>query len=120
MRYIKLGTTGLDVSPIAIGAMTYGEPDRGHPVWSKGEEEARPLIRHALETGINFFDTANMYSNGSSEEILGRALKDFADRDAVVIATKLRHSMRSTIWSRPARCATSARRRCTRGSSRRR
>ncbi|MEV5910275.1 aldo/keto reductase [Streptomyces chartreusis] len=94
MQYTKLGTTGLDVSPIAIGAMTYGEPDRGHPVWSKGEEEARPLIRHALEKGINFFDTANMYSNGSSEEILGRALKDFADRDEVVIATKLRHPMR--------------------------
>ncbi|WP_433894653.1 aldo/keto reductase [Streptomyces sp. CA-111067] len=94
MQYVKLGTTGLDVSPIAIGAMTYGEPDRGHPVWSKGEEEARPLIQHALEAGINFFDTANMYSNGSSEEILGRALKDFADRDAVVIATKLRHPMR--------------------------
>lgn len=94
MDYVKLGTTGLDVSPIAIGAMTYGEPDRGHPVWSKGEEEARPLIKHALEAGINFFDTANMYSNGSSEEILGRALKDFANRDDVVIATKLRHPMR--------------------------
>ena len=62
MRYIKLGTTGLDVSPIAIGAMTYGEPGRGHPVWSKGEAEARPLIKHALAAGINFFDTANMYS----------------------------------------------------------
>src|SRR5690349_499165 len=95
MQYIKLGTTGLDVSPIAIGAMTYGEPDRGHPVWSKSEQEARPLIQHALDVGINFFDTANMYSNGSSEEILGRALKDFADRDAVVIATKLRHPMRT-------------------------
>jgi aryl-alcohol dehydrogenase-like predicted oxidoreductase len=94
MQYRKLGTTGLDVSPIAIGAMTYGEPDRGHPVWSKGEEEARPLIQHALEAGINFFDTANMYSNGSSEEILGRALRDFANRDDVVIATKLRHPMR--------------------------
>ncbi|WP_432877304.1 aldo/keto reductase [Kribbella sp. CA-245084] len=95
MRYIKLGTTGLDVSPIAVGAMTFGEPDRGHPVWSKGEDEARPLIQHALEAGINFFDTANMYSNGSSEEILGRALKDFAVRDDVVIATKLRHPMRT-------------------------
>ena len=94
MQYRKLGTTGLDVSPIAIGAMTYGEPDRGHPVWSKGEEEARPLIKHALDAGINFFDTANMYSNGSSEEILGRALKDFANRDDVVIATKVRHPMR--------------------------
>ena len=94
MRYVKLGTTGLDVSPIAIGAMTYGEPDRGHPIWSLGEQDARPLIKHALDAGINFFDTANMYSNGSSEEILGRALRDFADRDDVVIATKLRHPMR--------------------------
>jgi aryl-alcohol dehydrogenase-like predicted oxidoreductase len=94
MDYRKLGQTGLDVSPIAIGAMTYGEPGRGHPVWSLGEPEARPLIKHALELGINFFDSANMYSQGSSEEILGRALKDFADRDDVVIATKLRHPMR--------------------------
>jgi aryl-alcohol dehydrogenase-like predicted oxidoreductase len=94
MEYIKLGTTGLDVSPIAIGAMTYGEPDRGHPVWSLGEQDSRPLIKHALDAGINFFDTANMYSNGSSEEILGRALRDYADRDDVVIATKLRHPMR--------------------------
>jgi 1-deoxyxylulose-5-phosphate synthase len=94
MDYIKLGNTGLDVSPIAIGAMTYGEPDRGHPVWSLGEEDSRPLIKHALEVGINFFDTANMYSQGSSEEILGRALNDFGDRDDVVIATKLRHPMR--------------------------
>jgi 1-deoxyxylulose-5-phosphate synthase len=94
MRYIKLGSTGLDISPIAIGAMTYGEPDRGHPVWSLGEDDSRPLIKHALDTGINFFDTANMYSQGSSEEILGRALKDFADRDDIVIATKVRHPMR--------------------------
>jgi aryl-alcohol dehydrogenase-like predicted oxidoreductase len=94
MRYIKLGQTGLDVSPIAIGAMTYGEPNRGHPVWSSDEEASRPLIKHALDAGINFFDTANMYSQGSSEEILGRALKDFARRDDVVIATKVRHPMR--------------------------
>ena len=94
MRYIKLGTTGLDVSPVAIGAMTYGDPGRGHPVWSLDEKASRPLIRHALEAGINFFDTANMYSYGSSEEILGRALKDFANRDDIVIATKLRHPMR--------------------------
>jgi 1-deoxyxylulose-5-phosphate synthase len=94
VRYVKLGRTGLDVSPIALGCMTYGERERGHPVWSLGQEESRPLIRHALEAGINFFDTANMYSQGSSEEILGRALNDFADRDAVVIATKLRHPMR--------------------------
>jgi 1-deoxyxylulose-5-phosphate synthase len=94
MRYIKLGATGLDVSPVAIGAMTYGDPGRGHPVWSLDEETSRPLIKHAIEAGINFFDTANLYSYGSSEEILGRALKGFASRDEVVIATKLRHPMR--------------------------
>jgi 1-deoxyxylulose-5-phosphate synthase len=94
MRYIKLGSTGLDVSPIAIGAMTYGEPGRGHPVWSLGEDDSRPLIKHAVEAGINFFDTANIYSQGSSEEILGRALGDFADRDDIVIATKVRHPVR--------------------------
>ena len=94
MRYVKLGNTGLDVSPIAIGAMTYGEPSRGHPVWSLDEQASRPLIRYAIEKGINFFDTANMYSQGSSEEILGRALKEFANRDDVVIATKVRHPMR--------------------------
>jgi aryl-alcohol dehydrogenase-like predicted oxidoreductase len=94
VRYIKLGRTGLDVSPVAIGAMTYGAPDRGHPVWSLDEESSRPLIRHALEAGINLFDTANLYSYGSSEEILGRALKTYADRDDVVITTKVRHAMR--------------------------
>jgi aryl-alcohol dehydrogenase-like predicted oxidoreductase len=95
MRYLKLGSTGLDVSPIALGCMSYGESDRGHPVWSLDEEQSRPLIRQAVEAGINFFDTANMYSQGSSEEITGRALADFANRDEIVIATKLRHPMRS-------------------------
>jgi 1-deoxyxylulose-5-phosphate synthase len=95
MRYLKLGTTGLDVSPIALGCMSFGEPDRGHPAWSLDEEQSRPLIKQAVENGINFFDTANMYSQGSSEEITGRALKDFAIRDEIVIATKLRHPMRS-------------------------
>jgi 1-deoxyxylulose-5-phosphate synthase len=94
MRYIKLGSSGLDVSPIAIGAMSYGEPDRGHPVWSLDEADSRPLIKHALDAGINFFDTANLYSLGSSEEILGRALLDYANRDDVVICTKVRHPMR--------------------------
>jgi 1-deoxyxylulose-5-phosphate synthase len=94
VRYIKLGSSGLDVSPVAIGAMTYGEPGRGHPVWSLDEEASRPLIRHAIEAGINFFDTANLYSLGSSEEILGRALEDYANRDDVVICTKVRHAMR--------------------------
>jgi len=95
MDYIKLGRTGLDVSPIAIGAMTYGIPTQGHPSWSLDEEQSRPLIKQALDAGINFFDTANLYSLGSSEEILGRALNDFASRDDVVIATKLRHPMRA-------------------------
>ena len=89
MQYVKLGHTGLDVSPICIGCMGFGDPSRAYPTWSLDEEASRPLIRHAVEAGINFFDTANMYSNGSSEEILGRALKDFTNRDAVVIATKL-------------------------------
>jgi 1-deoxyxylulose-5-phosphate synthase len=95
MQYVKLGHTGLDVSPICIGCMSFGDPSRGHPAWSLDEGTSRPLIRHALETGVNFFDTANMYSNGLSEEILGRALKDFANRDAVVIATKLMAPMRN-------------------------
>jgi 1-deoxyxylulose-5-phosphate synthase len=94
MRYLKLGNTGLDVSPIALGCMTYGEPGRGHPTWSRNEADSRPLIKRAVEAGINFFDTANMYSQGSSEEITGRALKDFANRDDIVIATKVRHPMR--------------------------
>jgi aryl-alcohol dehydrogenase-like predicted oxidoreductase len=94
MRYSKLGSTGLEVSPIALGCMTYGEPGRGHPPWSLAEEASRPLIKQAVEAGINFFDTANMYSQGSSEEIVGRALADFTDRDEVVIATKVRHPMR--------------------------
>jgi aryl-alcohol dehydrogenase-like predicted oxidoreductase len=95
MRYRKLGTTGLDVSAICLGCMSFGVPSRGHPTWSLDEEQSRPLIKQALEGGINFFDTANMYSQGSSEEITGRALADFADRDEIVIATKLRHVMRS-------------------------
>jgi 1-deoxyxylulose-5-phosphate synthase len=89
MQYVKLGHTGLEVSPICIGCMGFGDPSRGYPAWSLNEEASRPLIRHAIEAGINFFDTANMYSNGSSEEILGRGLKDFSNRDSVVIATKL-------------------------------
>jgi aryl-alcohol dehydrogenase-like predicted oxidoreductase len=95
MQYAKLGHTGLDVSPVCIGCMGFGEPSRGYPAWSLDEASSRLLIRHALESGVNFFDTANMYSNGSSEEILGRALKDFANRDSVVIATKLSAPMRN-------------------------
>ena len=95
MQYIKLGHTGLDVSPVCIGCMGFGDPSRAYPAWSLDEEASRSLIRHAIESQINFFDTANMYSNGSSEEILGKALKDFTNRDSVVIATKLSASTRN-------------------------
>lgn len=89
MQYVKLGSTGLDVSRISLGCMTYGQPDRGNHEWTLDEEASRPLIRQALEAGINFLDTANVYSDGSSEEIVGRALRDFARRDEVVLATKV-------------------------------
>ena len=89
MDYVKLGTTGLDVSPICLGCMTYGEPDRGNHRWSLGEDQARPFFARALEAGINFFDTANVYSDGSSEEITGRALNALTRRDEVVVATKV-------------------------------
>jgi aryl-alcohol dehydrogenase-like predicted oxidoreductase len=94
MDYVKLGRTGLEVSRICLGCMSYGGPDRGTHRWSLPEEESRPFIKRALESGINFFDTANVYSLGSSEEILGRALRDFARRDEVVIATKVHGRMR--------------------------
>jgi aryl-alcohol dehydrogenase-like predicted oxidoreductase len=94
MNYVKLGRTGLDVSRICLGCMSYGGSNRGNHAWSLGEEESRPFIKRALEAGINFFDTANRYSLGSSEEILGRAVKDFARRDEVVIATKVYGRMR--------------------------
>jgi aryl-alcohol dehydrogenase-like predicted oxidoreductase len=94
MEYVKLGRTGLEVSRVCLGCMSYGVRDRGNHAWSIGEEDARPFIQRALEGGINFFDTANRYSLGSSEEILGRAIKDFARRDEVVIATKVYGRMR--------------------------
>jgi aryl-alcohol dehydrogenase-like predicted oxidoreductase len=94
MEYVKLGRTGLEVSRICLGCMSYGVPERGMAPWSLNEEESRPFIKRALELGINFFDTANVYSDGTSEEILGRALKDFARRDEVVIATKVYFRMR--------------------------
>lgn len=89
MDYINLGNTGLQVSPLALGCMTFGIPERGNHGWTLGEEQSRPIIQRAVEMGINFFDTANSYSDGSSEEIVGRALRDFARRDEVVIATKV-------------------------------
>ncbi|WNQ11174.1 aldo/keto reductase [Paenibacillus aurantius] len=94
MEYVKLGKTGLEVSRLCLGCMSYGVPDRGPHPWSLDEEQSRPFIRRALELGINFFDTANVYSDGTSEEIVGRALKDFATRDEVVIATKVHGRMR--------------------------
>src|SRR5271168_4939718 len=95
MEYTKLGRTGLDVSRICFGCMSYGGGNLGNHAWSLPEEESRPFIKKALEGGINFFDTANRYSLGSSEEILGRAIKDFARRDEVVIATKVYGRMRA-------------------------
>jgi 1-deoxyxylulose-5-phosphate synthase len=94
MEYVKLGRTGLDVSRICLGCMSFGIADRGNHAWSLGEEDSRPFIKRALEGGISFFDTANVYSLGTSEEILGRALKDFAPREEVVIATKVNGRMR--------------------------
>ncbi|MEV6961143.1 aldo/keto reductase [Streptomyces sp. NPDC051207] len=94
MQYVKLGSTGLDVSRICLGCMTYGLPDRGVHEWTLDEAASRPLIRQALDAGITFFDTANVYSDGTSEEIVGRALRDFARRDEIVLATKVHGRMR--------------------------
>lgn len=94
MNYRNLGPTGLQVSRLCLGCMTYGLPDRGNHAWTLGEEASRPFIHRALELGINFFDTANVYSDGTSEEIVGRALRDFAKREEVVIASKVHGRMR--------------------------
>jgi aryl-alcohol dehydrogenase-like predicted oxidoreductase len=93
MKYVRLGSTGTEVSAIALGCMSYGEPTRGNHAWTLSEEESRPLIRRAVELGITFFDTANVYSDGSSEEITGRALKELTKREEVVIATKVHGAM---------------------------
>jgi aryl-alcohol dehydrogenase-like predicted oxidoreductase len=89
MKYINLGSTGLKVSKLCLGCMTFGVPERGDHPWTLPEEQSRPILRHAVDLGINFFDTANAYSDGTSEEIVGRALKEFTRRDEVVIATKV-------------------------------
>lgn len=94
MKYVKLGRTGLEVSSVALGCMSFGARELGLHRWTLSEEASRPIIKKALDLGINFFDTANSYSEGSSEEIIGRALKDFARRDEIVIATKVHHAMR--------------------------
>ena len=89
MKHLNLGNTGLEISPICLGCMTFGAPERGDHPWTLPEQQSRPLIRKAIEMGINFFDTANAYSDGTSEEIVGQALKDYTRRDEVVIATKV-------------------------------
>jgi len=93
MTTTRLGRTGLEISRICLGCMSYGTPDRGNHPWTMGEAASRPFIRKALDLGINFFDTANVYSDGTSEEIVGKALLDFARRDEVVIATKVHGRM---------------------------
>ena len=94
MDYVKLGRSGLEVSRICLGCMSYGVPERGSHLWTLDETRTQPFIKQAIELGINFFDTANVYSDGTSEEFLGRALKKFAKRDEVVIATKVHQRMR--------------------------
>lgn len=94
MEYAKLGNTGLDVSRLCLGGMSFGDPEKWLHSWVLKEEEARKIIKKALDLGINFFDTANVYGLGASEEILGRALKDYAAREDIVIATKVSEQMR--------------------------
>jgi aryl-alcohol dehydrogenase-like predicted oxidoreductase len=93
MDYGKLGTTGMDISRICLGCMSFGVPERGGHPWSLDEEKSRPIIRQAVEAGINFFDTANVYSDGTSEEIVGRALGEYIRRDELVLATKVNGRM---------------------------
>ena len=94
MEYVRLGQTGLKVSRICLGCMTYGVSERGAHTWTLSEDQSRPLLKQAVEAGINFFDTANTYSDGTSEETVGRALKDFGKREELVIATKVFYQMR--------------------------
>src|ERR1700759_1263031 len=94
MRFTKLGSTGMDVSVLCVGCMSFGVPEQGRQKWTLDQEGSREVIRTALEAGVNFFDTANVYSAGSSEEITGRALAEMADRDEIVLATKVWGPMR--------------------------
>jgi aryl-alcohol dehydrogenase-like predicted oxidoreductase len=95
MKYINLGNTGAKVSKLCLGCMSFGVPERGDHPWTLPEEQSRQIIRQAVDLGFNFFDTANAYSDGTSEEIVGRALKDFTRRDEVVLATKVYFPMRA-------------------------
>src|SRR5215213_582539 len=90
MEYRRLGDAGLTVSRIALGCMSFGDTSRGFSEWSLGEEDAQPFFQQALELGINFWDTANVYGFGSSEEIVGRAVKKYTRRDDIILATKVR------------------------------
>ena len=94
MKFVKLGSTGLDVSAICLGCMSFGVPERGHHLWSLPEDESRVLLTAALEAGVNFLDTANVYSDGTSEEIVGKVLADWGRRDDIVLATKVHGRMR--------------------------
>ena len=109
MEYVRFGNTGMKVSRICLGCMSYGGPTERWQ-WALNEEQSRPFIKHALELGINFFDTANVCSFGASEEVVGKALREFATRDEVVIATKVRMEMSPAPngWVHPRSGATSA------------
>src|SRR5208282_2831915 len=89
MKYINLGNTGIKISQLCLGCMSFGVPERGDHPWTLPQDQSRRIIRQAVDAGINFFDTANAYSDGTSEEIVGRAVKDFMRRDEAVIATKV-------------------------------
>src|ERR1700753_478683 len=89
MRYTEFSPTGMDVSLICLDCMSFGEPERGNHEWSLPEAESREIIKAALDAGINLFDTAHLYSDGSSEEMVGSALAEMADRDEIVLATKV-------------------------------
>jgi aryl-alcohol dehydrogenase-like predicted oxidoreductase len=95
MEFVRLGDTGLKVSRLVLGCMSFGVPERGTHAWTLGQEESRPIIRRALDIGINFFDTANAYSDGTSEEIVGKLIHDMVPRDEVVISTKVYGRMSS-------------------------
>jgi 1-deoxyxylulose-5-phosphate synthase len=100
MQYRNLGQSGLVVSRVCLGCMSFGDPTKGRHSWILNEEKSRPIIRQAIESGINFFDTANMYGAGTSEEVLGRALKDFAKREEMVVASKVYMPMREDVNGR--------------------
>src|SRR4051794_23680523 len=94
MDYVRLGASGLEVSRVCLGCMSFGDPNRGNHEWTLDDDASRPLLRRALDLGITFWDTANVYSDGSSEEIVGRALKDLTSREEIVLATKVHGRMR--------------------------